>query len=211
MIVPFTNLYDEVLPDVPGVPVAVALNAIRNACIEFCDRSKIWVVDHDPVAAIAEESVYQFEPPNGAVVCGVSTVRFDGVDIDPTTQLDLRSKYSDWPSMTGTPRRYLQENTEELILFPKPAAALADALTMKVALKPTRKATGIEGWIVEKFSEELAHGAKAKLFAMQQKPWTSAELSGYHAGKFESAIDVAKLAVAQSLVKARLRTKAQFF
>lgn len=211
MITPYTNLYDEVLPDVPGVPVNVALHAIRNACIKFCERSKIWVVDHDPVAAIANESVYQFEPPNGAVVCDVSTVRFDGVDIDPTTQLDLRNEYRNWPSLTGTPLRYLQENTEELILFPKPNASLANALTMKVALKPTRKSTGIEGWIIEKYQEELAHGAKAKLFAMQKKPWSSGDLAGYHAGMFESAIAAAKLSVAKSLGRARLRTNPQFF
>lgn len=211
MIVPYTNLYDEVLPDVPGVTPAVALNAIRNACIEFCSKSNIWVVDHDPIASIADEPVYQFEPPNGTVVSSVVVARFAGFELDPATQGELSEEYGDWQSKSGTPEYFIQENSEELILCPKPIAAVADALKMKVSLKPSRKSTGIEGWIVESYQEELAHGAKAKLFAMNKKPWSSAELAGFHLSAFEAAIAAAKMAAAKSLGRGKLRTKPQFF
>lgn len=207
----YTSFYDEVLPDVPGCPQAVALNAIRNAAIEFCERSKVWVIDHDPISAIANEPVYAFEPPNGAVVCGVVTAWFNGVEIDPTTQRDLESEYRNWPSLPGVPLRYLQQNSAELILFPYPSGALANALTMKVALKPSRASTSIDAWLFEQYLEAIAHGAKWKLMAMPKKPWSDGATAMYHKTAFDSAIDGAVLSAAKAFGKAKLRTRSQFF
>jgi hypothetical protein len=210
MNVPYTNLYDEVLPDVPGVPQNVALNAIRNAVIEFCDRSGIWIVDIDPVSVTANNSVYPFVSPTDTVVSSIIAIWFNLLRMHPTTELELADAYINWKTRTGLPVRYLQENTEELIIFPMPAVDQTNALTIKVALKPTRKSTGVEGWIIEKYQEGLAHGAKAKLFAMQKKPWTSAELSAYHFQMFEIAIAQANLASVKGLGKGRIRTVARF-
>ena len=106
----YTTLYDEVLPDVPGVPQNVALNAIRNSVIELCDKSGILIVDQDAVSAAASESAYDFEPPNGYVVASVVAVWFNSIEILPTNQKDLFDSDRDWTTRTGQPTHYIQEN-----------------------------------------------------------------------------------------------------
>lgn len=206
----FTAFYDEVLPDVPGAPQALALNAIRNAAIEFCLKSKVWVVDHDPLSAIAGQSVYEFEPPTGAVVSGVVSAWFDGRRMAPTTQAELSDEFANWRTMNGTPTRYLQENAGEIILFPIPASALAGALTMKVSLKPSRASTTIDSWLFESYLEAIAHGAKWKLMIMPKKPWSDGATALYHKEMFDAAVDGARLAAFKGLGKAPLRSTARF-
>jgi hypothetical protein len=171
MIVSYQSLVDGGHLDVAGVPEPVAVNVIRKAAIEFCDRSRAWVVDHDPIDLVAGEATYQFSPNNGTVVVRVEEAWVNGLDITATTRLDVQ-RHINWTSLTGTATQYLQENTEEIILFPKPIAALAAGLTMKVSLKPSRKSTGLEGWLVEKYLDDIIHGALWKLFEMPSKPWS---------------------------------------
>lgn len=202
--------FDEVLSDVPGVTQAVAKNAIRNAAIEFCDRSRVWVVDHDPMPAVANQGVYPFEPPNGAVVAMVNTAWFNGQKLTPRTAKQLDSEFADWTVRAGIPSRYLQENTDELILVPMPSEALANAIKAKVVLKPSRASTGIERWIFEKYLEEIAHGAKGKLYSMQKKPWSDPNLAAFHLGQFDEGISKTALAAAKNHTTAPLRSRASF-
>ena len=212
MTVAYTTLYDEVLPDVPGVPQNVALNAIRNAVIEFCEKTRIWVVDQAAITGTINIAVYPFVPLAGTVVAGVvvGSAKYNGQRIEPTTQSELSDNNVLWSTRTGQPRHFLQENTKEFILTPMPSATLVNAITMKVALKPTRASTTVADWIVEMYREELAHGAKGKMFSMQKKPWSSADLAGYHTGRFDDAIAKARIRAAKSLGKGRLRTVARF-
>lgn len=210
MIVSYQSLVDGGHLDVAGVPEPVAINALRKAAIEFCDRSRAWVTDHDPIDLIAEEATYQFSPNNGTVVIRVEEAWVSGMDITPTTRLDVQ-RNANWTSMLGTPKHYLQENTEELILFPKPVSALSGALTIKVSLKPSRKSTGLEGWLVEKWLDEIMHGAKWKLLEMPSKPWSDGNSALYHKGAFDAAIICAQLAVQKGFGKAPLRTRPQYF
>ncbi len=209
MLTTYQSLVDGGHLDIPGVPEPVAVNAIRKAAIEFCDRGLVWVVSHDPVILSAGESTYPFEPDSGTVVARVEQAWVDGVDITPKTRLDLQNAYTNWPTITGAPKHYLQENTEEIILFPKPASA--QTLTMKVALKPSRKSTGVEGWLIEKYLEEIMHGAAWKLLEIPGKPWTDGAAAMYHKGAFDAAITNAQLAAAKGMGKAPLRAKPEYF
>jgi hypothetical protein len=144
------------------------------------------------------------------VVVRIEEAWVSGKDIYPTARLDVQ-KNINWTSLTGTPTHYLQENTEEIILFPKPISSLAAALTLKVSLKPSRKSTGIENWLVEKYLDDIMHGALWKLMEMPGKPWSEGNSALYHKGAFDAAIISAQLATQKGLGKAPLRTRPQFF
>lgn len=198
---PFTALYDEVLIDAPGVPQNVALHVIRNAAIEFCERSMCWVADADPIASVANQAAYQFEPENGAEVAGIVQAFYSGAKIAPMTANQLDSECSQpgstfvagvpWNEQSGVPKYYLVERPDEFILAPYPSEAIANAIKMKLALKPSRASSGMEKWVFDKHYETLAHGAKYKLFAMQKKPWSSADLASHHKREFDSGITAA--------------------
>ncbi len=203
--------YDEVLPEVPNCPQAVAGNAIRNAAIEFCERSFVYQLTHAAIAAVQDQGEYTFSPGAGLKVVRPEIVWYDKVPLTAKTRDDLDRLYAYWPDETGTPIYYVMEALEKLILVPKPAAALADAIRVKVAVRPTRAATDIDDAIHEKYLEQIASGAKARLFAMKKKPWTDNQLAVYHKQQFDDAIAKARLAAARGHTRARMRTKPQFF
>lgn len=195
----FTGLYDEVLPDVPGVPQNIALNAIRNAAIEFCDRSCCWVVDADPITSVANQANYQFEPESGSEVVRVVQAWYNSLKITEKTAAQLEEDVSTqsttlvsgtpWNEQPGIPLYFTIERPDEFILVPYPDTAVTSGIKMKVALKPSRTAKGMEKWVIDKYFEALSHGAKYKLFTMQKKPWSSSDLASYHRREFDMAIN----------------------
>ena len=67
----------EVLVDVPGCPDIVAVNAVRNAAIDFCEKSQVWQYDFTAkVSLVAAQAVYALTPPTGARVNMVTYLGF---------------------------------------------------------------------------------------------------------------------------------------
>lgn len=192
----FTTLYDEVLPDVPGVPQNVALNAIRNACIEFCERTCCWVVDATPMNSVGAQAAYSFVPPTDTEVAQIIQAWHNGNEIYWRTAAQLNAELSEygsdtgtpWVDQTGIPQYFTIERPDQFILVPFPETGVTNGIEMKYALKPTRTAAGMEAWIVSKYREELASGAKYKLFSMMKKPWSDVQLAAYHKSVFDLAI-----------------------
>lgn len=201
----FNTLYDEVLPELSGLPQPLALNAIRNAAIEFCERSRVWSEDAAAMNSVAAQPRYNFVSPVAeAEVTGVLQAWYNGIEIFPKTAAQLGALLSDvgstyvsaipWTEQTGVPKYYLIERPDQFILAPFPDEAIAGAIEMKVILKPTRAATGMEQWIFDKFFMQIAAGTKARLCAMPGKPWSSPELVTYYNGIFEAGILAASVA-----------------
>jgi hypothetical protein len=204
--------FDEVLTDIAGCGSDVAKNAIRNAAIEFCDRSTVWRVDHDPIDALLNTGSYIWAPPANTKVALPIAVWFNGQPLDPMPAHELDRLYTYWPSEVGTaPRYFVQQQLETLIVVPAPNAALAQAIKAKVALKPTRASASIDDQIWEKYLEHIACGARGKLRMMRKKPWSDLELGAAELAKFSQYIGEAKLAADRGFVRSRSRIRAHYF
>ena len=46
----WSDLYDLIMPDLPGCPFAAVNNALRQSSIVFCAQSLAWKDEHPPVA-----------------------------------------------------------------------------------------------------------------------------------------------------------------
>lgn len=208
----WTAWYDEIVPDLPGAPtLTLVKNAIRNAAIEFCDRTWVYRVAHDPLAVEANVPDYELEPPTKTALVKVLRAWYDKKEIYPKTQDELAQLFSHWPSITGTPLYFTQRSPDVLLLVPTPAASLQDALTAEIAIKPTRASTGISTDLFEKYLEEIAYGAKARLFAMSRKPWSDVTLAAYNRGMFDECVGKAKVQAVKGHTRARLRVKPHFY
>ena len=129
---------------------------------------------------------------------------YGGKEILPKTEAELRELYANWPTEAGTPLYYLQEGLESVRLVPYPSASLVGALVMKVSLRPSVAATGIDTTIWERYIDEISCGALAKLMVMPDKPWTNVAQAGYYGGMFEAAKDTARLKAFKGYTRARI-------
>jgi hypothetical protein len=207
----FSALLSEILVEVPGVSDPLAEQALRNAAIEFCERTWVWRVDQEPLPAEAGIADYELELPDDTALVKVLDVWFQGDRLTPAGPHELACEYDDWANETGTPKFYTQQSTGAVILLvPKPDAALADALTAKLAVKPARAATGMDADVLEKYFEAIAFGAKANLLAMSNKPWSNAQDADRNRSRFASAMGAANVAASKGHVRAPKRVPARF-
>ncbi|MBB3010627.1 phage adaptor protein [Cupriavidus alkaliphilus] len=202
----YTDLFNEVLPELPGVGEALATNAIRNAIIEFCQGSWAWRYFMDPLPILAGLSACELDPPPGAEVAQVLVAKVDGVPLTATNEKDLTAAMPRWQTETGRPMYFLTDDPAQIILAPVPDTKIMGGLVVTVALQPTRGSTGFPTWIWSRYFDGLAAGAKARLMAMPGKPWTNLQQALLYRAQFQSAMASAKVESQKSLSRGPLRT-----
>jgi hypothetical protein len=204
--VKYSDMLDEVMPAVPGVPQLLAVNAVRNSAIKFCRRSTIWRYWPDPQTIIAGVNFYDFDTPSDTEVAEVMLLKVDGTHIDPSSEDDLPD---DWNTKTGPPDKFMQQDTTGVYLTPVPDGKIANGLTMSVALAPKRSSSSLPDWIWSRYFEAIAAGAKADLMAIPEKPWTNPNASVYFQGIFDTAVAGAQRDANSGMTRAVVRTTSQ--
>ena len=207
----WSAFYPDVLSELPGAPLPVVDDWLRNMAIEFCERSKAHVVDLDPVDAVANQMEYALDLPTGTELVEVVSAWFSGDKITPKSPAFLENKYGDWAAEIDTPQFYLQQDTENLLLVPAPSTAEVGAIKIKAAIKPTVTATGIDDWLFSQWHLALAAGAKSKMMAMGGGvSWESPSRVPMYSAVFEDAITRAMTGSANGFVRSRPRFAGTF-
>lgn len=209
----FTAWYDEVLPEINGAPPqALVLNAIRNAAIEFCEKSLIWNHEHDPVTIAANVNLYDYAKPASTVV--VRPLQAWISKLTPVvykTPGQLADLFGDWREAAGGPSFITQVRPAQFYLVPKPTLTIINGLTLRIAVKPSRAATDIETFIYEDWLDGITAGAKARLFAMNKKPWANAQLAADNLDRFTAKVREAQDRALRGYGPARHRVKPMYF
>lgn len=209
----YSAWFDEVLPEVPGCLQAVALNAIRNAAIELCQKTGVYQLDHTAINAVINTPTYAFAPATGTVVVKVLQAFYNNIEITPKTPDELKAIYStsDWRTRTGTPLYYTQEDEQNIRLVPMPDASLTGAIKLRVSLKPTRASTTIIDRIFEEYLEAIKNGALYRLKISKNKPYTDEAGAAQCFSFFNTEIDTTKHKVAIGFGRAKLRARGHYF
>lgn len=187
-----------VLPGLPYCPVALAVQKLRLAAREFFRMSWVWRADHEAIALVANQATYALTVPAGAEVRALCNVRLEGNRFDPVRREVLESQYGDWAAQTAEkPQRWFMADEATLLVWPKPTANLANAVTLRMILRPTLTASGIDDRLFNLYAEGIAHGAIAELQRMPDKPWTSFDSALIESGLFKRAWADAKIAASR--------------
>jgi len=192
-----TEFLDYVLPHVPGCTPEMALLEIKNTIIDFCEKSLILQVDHDPVNAIAGIMDYDLEPPKDYLVTKIMKVWYKGQELDGESPDEIKTpsvynQNSGYVVNRGDPRLYLQKDARSFSVYPIPVETAARSLTLRVALKPTRSAQTIDDLIFEEYAEIIGHGAITRLALSPGKPYTEPRLAAARNGLYVAGLNVAR-------------------
>lgn len=213
-IVALTTWFNDVLPDVPGCLEAVALDAILDAAVVFCERTKVHKADLAPITLQANTPATAFVAPVSAPQTRVSLI-LDAVY--GTTSLSfrdpdwLRIHYDPiWRTKTGTPQFITQDDEDSFRVVPYLTTTATSLLNLFVALKPTATATDIEARLWREYREVIQAGALARLMMSPKKPYSNAILGAANNDMFESAIARIAHKAFKGHVRSRTRTKAHF-
>lgn len=206
--------YPEVLTELPSCPPALALQAIRNTVIEFCEKSLIHQVTLDPLTLVPNQCDYDLEAPSSHQrVQKIMRVWFKGQEIDPVAPDDVVTPdiyAANIPGYTvekGPSKAYTQKEFGTVSFLPIPDQRYVNAITMRVALVPTRDSTQFEDSLYEQWGEFIACGAKARLMLNPGKPYTNTEAAVVNQGRYMTALNDARQRAIRGNVRSDLMVR----
>jgi len=186
----YESFLPEVVPYVHDVAEFVAVNAVRNACIEFCRQTQMWLYVHDPISSVVGVGTYDITPPEGATPVQIVAAWYDEARLIPVTSGELRENYNkDWTTETGTPCFFTHNNPTDVELVPTPDTAIAGALRLHLALCPTRDSVEVDDNIYQYWAEVIGYGARSRLYDTPNQPYYDPTQAMNYASKFKAGID----------------------
>lgn len=201
----FTNEVQVYFPDLPDL---VVLGAVRNAAIEFCEKSLFWTYEHPSISAVEAVNSYSFSPPSGTEVARIIDGWYDGNTLIFASEERLQGQFSTpWRQTTGAAAFITQMGPSSFLLAPAPAGSIANAIRLVVALKPTRTATGIDDMFYSRWLEEIAGGARARLYAVPGHQNFNPALAMQGRRQFATDISTARIERNRGLTRATLAVR----
>lgn len=192
-----TSFLDYVLPQVPGATNEMALLEIKNTIIDFCEKSLLLQIDHDPVTAINGIMDYDLEPPSGRLVVKIIRAWYKNIILEPVGPDEIYTP-SIYNQNSGAlvrredPRLITQKDARTFSVYPIPNETVSNSITLRVALKPTRTSTSIDDFIFEDYAEIIGHGAISRLCISPDKPYSNPQLAAARNALYLAGLNVAR-------------------
>lgn len=194
MATAYEQLVSEVLPYVHGCPELLAVNHIRRAAIDFCERSSAYQVELDVLSIDAGTYEYALEAPASTTVDKIMWVTYEGQLLDPASAQLIESRHPKWrtSSVYGTPASFIQQRDSVIWIAPIPAVSAPNSVVVRAALRPTRKSTSCDTQVMDEYFETILAGALARLLRIPGWAWTDVAASNDQLSIFLEGINYAK-------------------
>ena len=202
--VTFDQFLPEIQTEVTGVPYPVVINAIRNACFDFCRYSLVWNEFQDPEQYSQGTAEYQVSPPTGAQVVQVLSITLDdGRTLAPGSIDETVKVRPQWRLAEGVVEWFVQSapDTFRFVAVPNTSGSY----TVQAAYAPLRTATSVDASVYNLYLESIKYGTLWKLKAIANQAWSDAEGSAYNQKLFQQAIGRAISERTRSNSRAALR------
>lgn len=187
----FLDIAQQLQMKAPDAPLPYLVRCLREAAIEFCERSESYVYRMDPMVAIEGEPEYEFDIPRNTRVVKVWRLGYQNKPLEPTSEVLLDDLMHNWDTAEGTPKKYFFKN-RLLRLVPMPGETVPQAIKGSVVLKPSRGASGMDEDFFEENEQAIYDGALKNIFEDRRSKWGDPSLSMMHGSLFEEAIGSAK-------------------
>lgn len=210
----WSQFLDDVMPEVPGCAVNFAEKEIKNAGIDFMIRTQIQRktvsnLDHPGGASAISLAHTDIVSATDQVV-SVLGVWFNDNPLEIKSVEQIQDLYPNWNTRTGTPEYAVQEGSD-LWLVPSPASAQTNTIRVRVSFAPNETAAGIPDVVFNMYREDIALGAKARLLAKKNKPWTDQSLAAEYLRGYSRAVDAAAVKSARGGAKVLLTVPTRSF
>lgn len=164
-----SDFHRFVLPFINGAPLPAIEDAILDAAIEYCRRTRLLRVLLDPISLVPGEAELELDPPDGdSQITDVTGAWLPGRQLDPATRPELDALFPrGWAGLTvdtvDDVARYYCRAPGTIQLVPGVSVRMQRALVLEVAYAPTRTATTVPDLLLDRYAEKLQAGALARL------------------------------------------------
>jgi hypothetical protein len=204
----------EVMPYVQDVPELVAVQAIRNACIQFCEETHYLQENLDAITGIEGIGDYDLDANDSNYkVVEIMQAYYGDQLLIPKAQEELNQIYrtSNWEDLKGNPYYYYRPRAGVMRLVTKPIITEASKLKVKAAIAPKRASTTVDDELFERFLEYIAHGARARLYNTPNQPYYDPRTAMEYTKRFNDEMAEVRTRVYKGLTRAAAKIEFQRF
>lgn len=188
----YTDLANKVLLEVPGCPVFSIAQCLKDAAIEFCIKTDIWIQPLEDAIVPAGTNELDLSPPAGAEINHVlglyrnrDTASSPSYErLSPVTPVDIIMSAG-----RGPIRVYTMNDSDTITVAPTPE--VSETLNVLYSLKPSQSSTSIPDFIANENSETLIKGALYRLQIQPQKVWSDPDRANTNKVLFDRALGIA--------------------
>lgn len=196
-----------ILPYAPGCASPTAYFGIRQAAIEFCERTRLWRSEDS--FDVTPENCDAIMAPYGAVIHEIEHASFNGQPLKPKSTQWLDDHENGWrlPSYTGNPGYITQLAPGTVMIVPRGEGTL----TLHLWLKPSQDCTELPDFLLDEYREVIAMGALGRILLIPNQSFTNVEMGAAFAGMFAAKLDARSTKGTKGQQRAPIRTKASMF
>jgi hypothetical protein len=202
----------EVLPYVQDVPEVVAVQAIRNACIQFCEETHYLQEELDPITGQENVGEYDLDANDSNYkVVEIMQAYYGDQFLIPKAQEELNQIYrtSNWMDLKGNPYYYFRPRASVVRLVTKPVITEQNKLKVKAAIAPNRSSTTVDSELFERFLEYIAHGARARLYNTPNQPYYDPKTAMEYTKRFNDNMAEVRTRVYKGLTRTAVNIEYQ--
>ena len=192
----------------PGIATPTAYFGIRQAAIDFCQRTKTWRYEDE--FTVTENEAEQITTPNNSVLLDIERVLFEGNPVEPKTTAWLDDNIRGWRTneTDSVSAKYVTQ-TEPNTIRMVPSAA--GTVNIYAWLKPSQDCDQLPDYLGDQYRETIAHGSLARILMMPNMPFSNPQLGAMFLGLFNAALDSFQNKGSMGQQRARARTRGSFF
>ncbi|CUJ82126.1 Uncharacterised protein [Achromobacter sp. 2789STDY5608615] len=200
-----------VAPLIEGAPAPAIEDAIVDAAVEFCTRTRVLRAFLDPVTLVPGATEYELDPPEADTqIVDVLAAWLPEGKVDSATRAELEEMFSDgwaWRQVgtTAEVRRFYSRLPGFVQLVPAVTVKVPRALRLEVAYAPTRAVRELPDVLLNRYAEQLASGALGRLHQHKAGYADPGRAAGYLQEFDQACTDLADDG-ARGFAKRRMRT-----
>jgi hypothetical protein len=180
--------------EIPDIFPDLLNRRIIDTLVHYCEQTRLWTYEMDPVDAVAGERVVDIDTPTGSRVAGIDVVRFSGMPLVPTSIRMLNDNVRNWDSRNLAPKYYIFSLEEdEILLVGAPQKDESGAIKISLSLKPVRNATEVPNFFLDDEREAIVSGTLARIFSIKNKRYYDQDRANANAFVYNKAVAEGKI------------------
>lgn len=207
-VVDIDLLLPQVLKYAPKCPEPLAIDELRQAAIELCERAKLWR-ESDEITLEAPEAQGLCTIQESSIV-SIEWAELAGCELEPVTVEWLDNRYPDWSyaeEEVGASRYITQLTPNMVTVYPRAPGRLR----MRLVLKPSLESFTLPRFLREHHAVTIGKGAAGRvLTTAADVEWANPQLGAALVSEFQSLRDGIALKATKGQQGARLRTKGSY-
>ena len=220
MTIPTTRLSEflpYVTPHCPACPDPVAEFLLRQAAIEFCERTKCWRYVTSVTISAADSVLVA---PSYSEIHEIEKATHDGLDLTPVAYIDSTPAGLYGAQEENVPRYITQMNAGSVTVAPYKAGTLRLSLILKPQSgvemgfdpdDPLRDAKNVvPPFLLQHHAATIAAGALARILMLPEQPFTNPPMAAMKRAEFDAAADSLASRFQKGQQQAPLRTVARW-